>query len=459
MSATTMSTRTTLSFLLLSLFAMNACDDGLGGGDAADHGGARPFWLPTGEPDNTSAPTIEVDASGTMHAVYPAYAGGRAYYAVCDDGCNGTDDIEVVRFDTDGTVHNAMLALDGEGRPHVLLSTASDVYYASCEGDCTESSAWTTSLILSHGGEREVTGEAFALDPAGHPRFLMHTYVAYLGVGQKAPETYWVACDDGCEDAASWTASRISEQIWQSTQLEIDAQGTAHIGTVAKVIGDHDQSTQDVGAYLRCEDDCTNGDNWLGTSVAPAFASDFDAVTIDPAISLALTQSGAPRLLLLSQDENLQRNITYMACDDECTALESWTGVILSEGRDIGDGLDLALDANDHPRFVYTFDYNIGLAHCEEERCETAEARWDLEKVEAGGEMAPDEIFLWDNCDVAAWFLHGPSLALGPDGTAHVGYQARDISGGWDNPDPDHTADCVAGTDMTWSRVARLPAL
>ena len=35
------------------------------------------------------------------------------------------------------------------------------------------------------------------------------------------------------------------------------------------------------------------------------------------------------------------------------------------------------------------------------------------------------------------------------------GYQARDISGGWSNPDP-NMPDCEAGTDMTWSRLALL---
>jgi hypothetical protein len=453
-----MSPRTArFTYLLLSLATLAACDDQ---GDASGSGtDAHTFWLPTGEPDNTADPTIEVDRSGAMHAVYPAYAGGGAYYAHCPEGCDGTDEVDVVRFETDGTVHNAMLALDADARPHVLLATGTDVYYATCEGDCADASSWTTTMVLSHAGEREVSGEAFALDGNGNPRFLMHTYVAYLGVGQKAPETYWVACDENCSDAASWSQSKISDQIWQSTKLVIDTGGTAHIATVAQVLPQaQGESTQDVGAYLRCTDDCTNGDNWLGTSLAPAFSSSFDAVTIRPAISLALTQSGDPRVLLLSQDENMRRNITYTACDDDCTAVESWTGVILSDGDDIGEGLDLALDANDHPRFAYTFDYNIGLAHCEAERCETAEARWDLAKVEAGGEMAPDEIFLWENCDVGAWFLHGPSLALAADGTALVGYQARDISGGWDNPDPDHTADCVAGTDMTWSRVAKMPA-
>jgi hypothetical protein len=221
-------------------------------------------------------------------------------------------------------------------------------------------------------------------------------------------------------------------------------------------VGEYGESTQDFGAYLRCTGDCTNADNWIGTSVAPAFSSMLDAVTIRPAISLELTTDGHPRVLMLAQDENLKRNVTYMACDDGCEALEGWTGVILSDGDDIGDGLDLELDGEDHPRFVYTFDYNIGLASCDEAHCETADAKWDLEKVEAGGEMEPDEIFLWENCDVGAWFLHAPSLALGPSGTAMVGYQARDISGGWDNPDPTTMHDCEAGTDMTWSRVAQM---
>jgi hypothetical protein len=67
--------------------------------------------------------------------------------------------------------------------------------------------------------------------------------------------------------------------------------------------------------------------------------------------------------------------------------------------------------------------------------------------------MAPDRIFPYPNCNVGAWFLHSPSLALTRDGRPRVGYQARDISGGWSNPDPTRPG-CVAGTDMTFSRLA-----
>ena len=125
------------------------------------------FFLPTGEPDNTCRRGVELDPKGGVHAVYPAYAGGRAYYAHCPEGCDGSDDVRVVRFDTDGPVANAMLALSADGQPRVLLATTTQVYFATCDADCDQSASWTTRMILDHAGEREVTGEALALDPAG----------------------------------------------------------------------------------------------------------------------------------------------------------------------------------------------------------------------------------------------------------------------------------------------------
>lgn len=432
-------------------------DDGTAddGGDDGAAGEARaPFFLPTGEPDNTAAPTVEVDEGGGIHMIYPAYAGGDAYYGYCPVGCAGPDDVSVVRLPTDGTTANAMLALDAEGHPQVLLSTFATVDYATCDGDCTDASSWTVSTILKHDGDREVTGEAFALDPQGRPRFLMHTYVALLGIGQKAPETHYVTCDAECHDPASWGMHRISGQIWRSSKLLFDAQGRPRAATAAIVSGENGAPEQTIVAYAECNDDCTEESAWLATGLELAFATEYDAVAVKPAVSMDLTTAGAPRIAAMSQYEGV-RNIVYLACDSDCVG-DGWSGVILTEGDDLGPGVDLALDADDHPRFVYTFDYNIGLAHCEEDRCETPEAPWDLVKVELGGEMPPDEIFLYPNCNVSAWFLHSPSLAITDDGRPHVGYQARDISGGWSNPDPDDTPDCVAGTDMTWSRLALL---
>jgi hypothetical protein len=433
-------------------------DDGSDGGDDGPEASRDPFFLPTGQPDNTSAPSVEIDGEGRIHAVYPAYAGGGAYYATCAADCTGPDDVEVVRFPTDGTVANAMLALDGEGRPRVLLSTFTQVHLATCDDGCGDEASWSQAMIVDHQGHREVTGEAFALDPSGNPRFLMHTYVAYLGIGQEAPETLWMACEGGCLDPASWTESRISDQIWQSSALRFDAGGRAHVATVAHVV-DAQSSTTLVGAYLSCGAGCGSEDAWGATGLENAYRNDMEAIAMLPAISLGLTSSGKPRIAILGQDESLQRRMVYFACDAaDCAVDGAFAGSILTDSEELGAGVDLALDADDRPRVAYTFDYNIALAFCDDADCTVPDAGWDLAPVEISSEMEPDDIFLEWNCDVAAWFLHSPSVAIGPGGLPRVGYQARDISGGWSNPDDDH-ADCEAGTDMTWSRLAMMPAL
>ncbi len=175
-------------------------------------------------------------------------------------------------------------------------------------------------------------------------------------------------------------------------------------------------------------------------------------VDMKPMVSLALTKNGEPRLAVLGTDDAGAKNLLYFECNENCTE-DNWVGSLLSNHEEIEQGLDLALDAQDRPRLVYTLDFNIGLLYCDDDVCGGPESTWDLTKVELGGEMDPDEIFLWDNCNVGAWFLHGPSVAITPSGEPRVGYQARDISGGYSNPDPTKP-DCVAGTDMTWSRLA-----
>ena len=100
-------------------------------------GQGRP--LPTaGEARNTIQPRIESDAAGNLHLVYPAYAIGDAFYAYCQGDCRAMDQVSSIKFPTQGTVHNAMLALGPDHKPQLLLSTMSRIYYATCAGDCTQ---------------------------------------------------------------------------------------------------------------------------------------------------------------------------------------------------------------------------------------------------------------------------------------------------------------------------------
>ena len=450
------------SLLALSLAACSSSSSGNGtssGGAAGQPGpgnesgaaeGSK-FFLPTGaNVDNTSAPTLEVDAQGNTHAIYPAYAGGGAYYAFCGAGCNGPKTTKVVRFDTDGTVANAMIALDGSGHPRVLLSSFSKVYFASCEDACGEQGSWKVGAILEHGGDREVSGEALALDPKGHPRFLFHTYRAYLGIGQKTPETLYATCDADCTSAAAWKTAVVGTDIWEGTHLRFDSKGAAHAATVLPVGDDK----KPMAAYMECTADCGKEDSWKGIGLGEVFTSEYEAVGIKPTVSLALTKAGAPRIAFIGKKDDGKKAVIYQGCDTDCSA-DHWKGTMLTDSDKISAGVDLALDANDFPRIVFALNYNIGLSSCQDAHCENGETKWEVLKVESGDELPADQIFLETNCTVGAWFFHSPSIALTADGHPRVGYQARDISGGVTKPEPNKPG-CTAGTDMTWSRVAFL---
>ena len=461
-----------LTSLALLGFALAACttsgDSGNGNdnpnGDPSSSGGvssapAAKFFLPTGaEVDNTSAPTIEIDKSGGIHSVYPAYAVGGAYYAYCPSDCSGDEAVKVVRFDTEGTVANAMLALDAEGKPQVLFSTYQRVYYGSCSGDCTTPEGWTVKPILEHNAEKEVTGEAFALDPQGHPRFLMHTYVAYLGLGQKPYQTELVSCDADCAEPSSWKANVIGTvENFESAQLRYDAEGRAHVAAVVRMKDDAGSEVL-LGAYQYCAADCGKPESWSGPGLGTAFTDHLEVVEIKPSISLALTKAGQPRIVFLMKDDAGSRRLVYFECNESCTSGDTWTAAAVSDHEELSSGFDLALDQNDHPRIAFALGYNIGITYCDQGSCTNEGSNWELTVVEKGSDMPPDTIFLQPNCTVGAWFLHDPSIALTPAGQPRVGYQARDISGGWSNPDPSKP-DCTAGTDMTWARMAILPSL
>lgn len=412
------------------------------------------FFMPTIEPNNTVAPRIRIDAEGGVHAVYAAYVGGGAYYAYCKGTCDSHEDFDVVHFPTDGTVGNAMLTLTDAGKPRILLSNYLDATYATCDDDCTDVDSWDTGIVLEHDSDLEISGEALALDKDGNPHFLSHTYRAYLGFGQEDPYTYHQWCtEEPCTDKDNWTTAQIATQIWEENNLVYDSAGVAHLGFVALAMEDNVLTDRFV-AYGTCAGECAQEEDWSAVGLAKAYTDHLEAINLTSGVSLVLTKDDHPRLLTLAKGDDDSKQLIYFECDEGCDE-GNFTGSILSTSDEINVGLDLALDDEDRPRFVYTLDYNIFLASCDDAPCSDAESEWKLHTVEAGSDMPPDDIILYPNCSVAAWFLHSPVMELDAEGNPFVGYQARDISGGVHNADPTKP-DCVAGTDMTLTRMTRM---
>ena len=440
------------SGLELRLQVMGDATDPGGPGNPGDPGTpvkTSRFFLPTaGEVYNTTDVTVETDAAGGVHMVYPSLYDGDAFYAYCPADCAGPERTKTVIFETDGTVYNAMLALTKSGKPRVLLSGYNKIYYASCDGDCTQEAAWTQSVIFEHTGDREVSGEAFALDAQGRPRFIMHAYRAYLGINQPDPATFYATCDVDCHAAANWQVHKIADQIWQESQLRFNAQDGARLATVAMVSGEN--GTQEFAAYLECDTACTAEADWVSMTLTAAYS---DRVTelIDPAISMVLTSTGTPRVFYLATNEAGVRTLLYAYCDTDCTS-GNWGAVNLGTGDKIGAGLDLALDGQGRPRAVYTYSGSVVMSYCDT-ACENPDTEWDMLIVENANDIPPDQI-PFPYCSYGLWSLRHPSLSIAPDGLPRVAYQAEDISAG-NNPNPNEP-DCDAGVDLSLSRFTQL---
>jgi len=430
--------------------------DGGDGGNGGDEAIASSrFFLFTGDDvRNTADPTIEVDADGGVHVLLPANAVGDAFYAYCPADCASQDAVSVAALPTVGTVINAMLTLDATGRPHAPLSTYLRVYYDTCEGDCRYDDAWTVSPVLEHGGGFEVSGEAFALDPQGRPRFLMHAYRSLYPSGEPELATYLVGCDAGCHDAGAWTRYLIDDTYsWTETTLRYTADGRARVATALGL----PWSDGFALAYFECEAACEDGDSWVGADLGTAYADPLVSQMF-PAISLALTAGGAPRLALLAanQAEGGAPALVYLECETGCTG-DAWEGSLLIGGagaQELGAGLDLALDPVGRPRVAYVAASSVLLAYCDE-GCTGAGDGWELTAVELAADIPADEVIPYHNCTVAAWLLREPSLAIGPDGLPRVAYRADDVSAPGGPQDPTHPP-CRAGADMKLARFAQL---
>ncbi len=421
---------------------------------------AEPFFLPTGEEVyNTGDPRVRADAAGGLHLVYPLVAATGAAYSYCPPGCGSAEEMATVVFQTGdfGAVGNALIALDGGGRPRVLLTTHQSVFYGECSGDCRLGSSWALMEIYAHDGHWELTGEAFALDPKGRPRFLMHAEQTYLGLFAPDPATAFFSCDSDCLDSDSWRRGVISEQSWLEPTFAYDARGVAHVATVIPIEG------AELVAYLTCAADCGSEtvDNWPGIGLGYAFY-DLYIEEIQPTVSMAVTSTGGVRLAFLGKNDD-SRFLAYFECDHDCTQEdgETWGALALignEAARQLGDGIQLILTREDKPRLVYTHNSNIYLGHCDADCVgNSGSDGWGAELVEAGESIPPDTIFLNRGCNVGFWFLRQPSVALTASGEALVAYRAEDVSAGWTPSPTDPTVrGCAAGVDMTLGRLARL---
>jgi hypothetical protein len=209
-------------------------------------GGGQPeilatFFLPnnpSGSTVRTGNPSIAVDAQGGVHAVYAALNPGHsdrrpAYHAYCPANCTSAASFRTVGL---GDMMSwAELALDAQGRPHVLLDIQPPnqpvIYaYAARDVDCTNAANWTLTPIVQAQGALGIARdphETFALDAQGRPRFVY--YSDLFGADAATSGTFFVWCDSNCTDSQQWLQIKRSDAYWMSPALAIAPNGEPRI--------------------------------------------------------------------------------------------------------------------------------------------------------------------------------------------------------------------------------------
>ena len=411
-------------------------------------------FLPLVEVQNLGVSKLEVDAAGGIHIASESITSEGFYYFYCPPGCSDAGQMSEVYFSSSGVGPDVALSLDPQGRPHILVSAFDSIGYAWCGGDCRSGAGWNYGILYSFdvgsSNERAVTGDSLAVGPDGRSHFLMHEPMELF---DQRHGTWYYTCAADCHLAGNWTGALIEEeQNFTHADLEVRPDGVLAAGVVAQMNPDLGMDSS-LSAYMECAGDCSNGDNWTGVGLDNSY-DDFWMGQY-ATMSMALTGSGAPRLAFLSFDDNDIEYLSYFYCDANCTDGNNWGVEYLSNSTeyDFDNGVHITLDAAGNPRIDYAMLGTILGATCAG-NCTSGQGDWNLDVLESGSDIPADDIFLYSNCVVGAWFLKYPQSAYLPDGRLASIYTAEDYSygyGGVNAEDPTRPA-CPIGVDMSLGR-------
>jgi hypothetical protein len=393
----------------------------------------------------TSSAAIAVDEQGGKHLAFhyyepvsegedrPTYAVYLYCAALCDDG-NQWAGVALLE-----QVNEVQLQLTSDGKPRLLIRTASqvypngkDFYYAACDQACTTLDGWTASYVLSSGNTAAIELQddalpqrSFALDPNDRPRFV---YLDYNY--QREPDhlgAFYAFCDTQCNDQSNWSETRFTEVVttpfaWETAYymaLAFTPAGQPRIATAEFFPLAGGEPTV---AYFECNEECQLSYTWQRVQLYPRGGG------AEPSIDLEIDANGKPHLVFYQEAlaDGEGKRLLYASCKvDNCRDPRNWNTLDLGLGFSNGQEPDLELDAQGQPRIAYAL-YNGGLGYswCNA-NCESASANWQHRTLESSTDLqAAWPVAHPPHCDAGIWSSLTPVLVLDRDAQPHVAFDA-----------------------------------
>ena len=356
-----------------------------------------------------------VDASGGIHVTF--YDSSNIYYAYCATDCsNSANWLEIALFGAGSLdpLDEPTLALDPNGHPRLMwyaeYSGDTNYYYAECNANCADSSSnWTPVAVAnmgSYGYPQNV--RYFALDTHGRPRFVYPWY------GYPDDGLFYIACDAGCTNASNWYTTTVTTPGLEPDVMQL----VFDQNDQPRVLGYDSNNTSLV--YVECNGDCSVAANWGSVAL-------FDmGYTYYYGYALRLDAQGRPRIAYYRADSS--NNVLHYAWSNaNALTVTGWLSYTLNYPSNSTEWtVDLALDSQGRPRVTFATDeLDLRYVTCTA-NCESASPTWQQQYIETSDDLNVSYPISNPGCIAPTWMIVGyPSLALDTADNPNVSYFAK----------------------------------
>jgi hypothetical protein len=360
---------------------------------------------------------------GRMHLAFEDGAAQRAKYGSCAAHCNVAENWNVVELSSvfslanNITIGTSGLGVDDSGRVHLLIEGVEalgndgiELMYATCASNCSVTASWAFADLsgFADGATTINTNETFMVLPSGQVSFISDTGLYY-------------ECAAMCSNPANWAAAYVLNGLNPKNAV-IDSAGVVH----GFVNPGTDAGGNNVLRYVRCEQDCTDPNNW--------YISNLGFLTRGYVYTITLDISDAGRLYLGFQQGTLSfadpnnGRYTVLSCDTanggvDCFDLDVWQSFALGAAEEGDDGG--YLDIVGESVFLATVDErNIDLWSCES-NCSSA-GSWSGPEVLDTNDSINDAVdptigsSCPGNAESATFWPKRPVIAVGTRGLVMV---------------------------------------
>ncbi len=217
--------------LLVGLIAMYVC--------TLSHAWALTWTIVDVETSEGVLPDdIRYDASGTVHVLY--HTNTQLKYATCSGQCGDTSRHWSRLALWEGATKGGSLAVSPSGSVHVLFSMAdfppTGAYYMTCNGGCGNAANWSSPVFIadpSYYYFGTVGHSSLVLDQDGRPRGILAGY----DPSEYELFLYFIWCDaEDCLSPEDWSGIKIARYTYSEWLLllldhSLDRNGTGYAAT------------------------------------------------------------------------------------------------------------------------------------------------------------------------------------------------------------------------------------